>query len=170
MRGFSIERRLEIDMAHRVPTHGSKCWNIHGHRYVILAEAGSTELAAEGAGMDMVLDFSFLKEIMVDKIDQYHDHGITLWNNDPWLPNFFMGDPTPIHLMSSYYFENSNREKEQTKLMVVNFIPTAERLAEFWFKRMVQDVATQTLGKARLLKVTVFETPNCSAVYPREFT
>ena len=32
-----LTRRIGIDMGHRVPDHGSKCRNPHGHRYEILA-------------------------------------------------------------------------------------------------------------------------------------
>ena len=52
------------------------------------------------------------------------------------------------------------------KLYVVPFVPTAENLAKHWFERLAPRVDARTEGRASLLKVLVWETPNCSAEYP----
>ena len=59
-----ITREIGIDMAHRVTHHGSKCKNIHGHRYTIHAMVKGP-LFESGEQQGMVLDFGFLKEEMM---------------------------------------------------------------------------------------------------------
>ncbi len=58
MQKYSVTRRISIDAAHRVSTHGSKCRNLHGHRYMIeatcVARAGL--LHEDGEQTDMVAD------------------------------------------------------------------------------------------------------------------
>ena len=79
-----ITREIGIDMAHRVTHHGSKCKNIHGHRYTIHAMVKGP-LFESGEQQGMVLDFGFLKEEMMKQIDVPCDHGTTLWIDDPIL-------------------------------------------------------------------------------------
>jgi len=166
---FGMSRRIEIDMAHRVPTHGSKCWNVHGHRYVIIAEAQSQALQEGGEQTDMVVDFGFLKNVMVGQIYDFCDHGMCLWIDDPWLDRFLLRHTSKARKVceeEGWYFEPEDKALAQTKLLVVNFIPTAERLAEFWFRRMLAGVSQISGGKAALSQVVVQETPNGIAYYP----
>jgi 6-pyruvoyltetrahydropterin/6-carboxytetrahydropterin synthase len=165
---FSIRRSIEIDMGHRVPTHGSKCWNLHGHRYVIECEAYSETLQAAGVQTDMVLDFSFLKHAMMTKIHDLSDHGFCLWVDDPWLDRFIdkQDEARAAVKAEGYHFVPEDRRLGHSKLMIVPFIPTAERLAEFWFKLLRTPVMQLANGKAELSKIHVWETPNCVAIYP----
>src|SRR4051812_45172843 len=78
----TIAREIGIDMGHRVTFHGSKCRNLHGHRYTIQATCRGP-LFVEGEQQGMVLDFGFLKEIMMKEIDEPCDHGMALWVDDP---------------------------------------------------------------------------------------
>lgn len=169
---FSICREIGIDAGHRVPTHGSKCANLHGHRYKIVAECTSTELHDSGEQSDMVLDFGFLKEVMMDRIDKFCDHGMILWCKDPYFGILaglrVASSAIAEHILSGrvpYWFDEGNRGNP-TKLLIVGFIPTAERLAEFWFNQMSGDVEILSNGLATLSKVSVHETPQCVAHYP----
>ncbi len=167
---FSITREIGIDTGHRVPTHGSKCWNLHGHRYTIRATAISSDLHKEGEQTDMVLDFGFLKAVMMDMIDSPCDHGFIIWKKDPWLPQLLIPhyQPEAMLMYEDLGFAEvpTDRGLMQTKLLVVPFIPTAERLAEFWFLRMSSPVHLMSNGLATLAQVEVDETPNCTARYP----
>lgn len=181
--GFAIQRSIEIDAGHRVPTHGSKCANLHGHRYKVVAEVVSQTLIgkpAEGRFLhlpnepqdsadvqtDMVLDFGFLKDIMVEHIDLLCDHGMILWCNDPWT-KVFLNREDPVILKSpTDYLVQEGVRGDPPKLLVVSFIPTAERLAEFWYGLMKEDVHVRSQRQAHLNRVIVHETPNCHAVYP----
>lgn len=183
-----ITREIGIDMGHRVTHHGSKCRNLHGHRYTIEATC-SGPLFADGEQQGMVIDFGFLKEIMMDVIDANHDHGMTLWIDDPWTPIFLDPNNTEFEngltreqlldkakqevAANGYYFyhtkNNSDGIAEQnlaTKLYFVPFVPTAEHLAKHWFERLAPLVVDRTGGKATLHSIKVWETPNCAAIYP----
>jgi 6-pyruvoyltetrahydropterin/6-carboxytetrahydropterin synthase len=78
-------------MGHRVPNHKSKCRNLHGHSYLIelgcddkvISEAGSS---SEG----MVIDFSDMKEVLMDVIDKQFDHGFVMYDKDDLAYTFEM--------------------------------------------------------------------------------
>ena len=175
---FTISREIGIDMGHRIPDHRSKCRNFHGHRYKIIATCeGPLEEMGEETGM--VMDFGFLKEEMMSTIDHECDHGLCLWVNDPWLNLFVEGygrkadaedDAMTYHIIqeavktAGYCFAFLGHP-EQTKCYIVPFVPTAENLAKHWFDRLALRVNIRTNGRARLVKVQVWETPNCTASY-----
>jgi 6-pyruvoyltetrahydropterin/6-carboxytetrahydropterin synthase len=191
---FKIDRCIEIDCGHRVPTHGSKCANLHGHRYKVVAEVQCADLARENQGgrylhlpkgekdeqRDMVLDFGFLKEVMMNHVDRLCDHGMVLWCDDPWasvmldpyvqLPTTTLELLTKVRATRAHFFREGVKDEENplspNKLLVVPFIPTAERLAEFWYGLMKEDVHVRSNRTAYLERVVVWETPNCSARYP----
>jgi 6-pyruvoyltetrahydropterin/6-carboxytetrahydropterin synthase len=182
---FKVGRTIGIDAGHRVPTHGSKCANLHGHRYTITAEVESASLneIERDEQQDMVTDFGFIKEVMMYHIDRLCDHGFILWRHDSHLINFIGDGLAGIRRMSAHfeavtavadpaspaacYFQEGQRG-HPTKLVVVPFIPTAERLAEWWFHLMKQDIYEKSSRVAHLARVVVWETPNCCAVYPAE--
>lgn len=141
---FSITRDIGIDAAHRVPHHASKCCNLHGHRYCIQATVEGW-ISSEGEETGMVMDFGFLKEEMMDVIDGPADHAMIMWNKDPLAEQL-----RPVC----------------GKLLEVDFVPTAENLAEYWFTKLSSRVEERTQGRAWLKRVRVHETPNCFADYP----
>ncbi len=160
----SITRKIECDIGHRIPDHGSACRNIHGHRYVIEATCVSDKLITDGSSKDMVLDFSFLKDEMVKHIHNYCDHALILSNADPLLEFLLIERTVP-----SQEYEGEGWKSSQCdfgKLYIINASPTAEVLAEHWFNRLKPRVAYTSNNLARLQSVKVYETPNCWAVYP----
>lgn len=162
-----ITREIGIDMGHRVTYHGSKCKNLHGHRYKIQATC-TGPLFESGEQQGMVLDFGFLKEEMMTIIDGYCDHGTTLWVDDPIfrmaIENSFF--ESAINQIRDQGFCLLNDASEFfTKLYVVPFVPTAENLAKHWFERLKPAIHTRSKERATLHKVKVWETPNCSAEY-----
>jgi 6-pyruvoyltetrahydropterin/6-carboxytetrahydropterin synthase len=77
-----ISKFVELDAAHRVPYHQSKCKNLHGHRYKV-------EMTVTGQIRDdhtpehgMVLDFSFMKELLMEFVHEPCDHAMILWVED----------------------------------------------------------------------------------------
>jgi 6-pyruvoyltetrahydropterin/6-carboxytetrahydropterin synthase len=147
---FTITRRIEIDAAHRVPHHGSKCYAIHGHRYVIEAKCAGPVIDS-GEQRGMVMDFGFLKECMMDTIHDECDHGLILWHQDPILDGILLEDTW-------------------WKLRLIDVVPTAENLAKIWYDQLqhaIKEFFTQRHEPCpKLVEVKVWETPNCSAVYP----
>ena len=141
---FEITREIGIDAGHRVPDHGSKCRNLHGHRYTIQATCVG-DLIDDGEQTGMVLDFGFLKDEMMNIIDKECDHATILYQYDPLLKDH----------MDAF-----------GKLVLVDFIPTAENLAKYWYNSLDAQVRIRSNFKATLMKVRVYETPNCWAEYP----
>lgn len=159
-----ITREIGIDMGHRVTYHGSKCKNLHGHRYTIQATCEGP-LFVEGEQQGMVLDFGFLKEEMMNEIDASCDHGTALWVEDPFVVTFYP------HLKQNELIDACKKNgylllpSEFGKTYLVPFVPTAENLAKHWFERLAPRVKARTENQATLVKVKVWETPNCSAEY-----
>jgi len=141
---FRITRKIELDAAHRVSSHGSKCRHVHGHRYTVEATCEG-ELITGGEQAGMVFDFGFLKGFMMDRIHEPADHAMIAWMHDPLLKRF--ADCCG-------------------KLLVVPYIPTAENLARYWYDQLVDDVDRALGSSGRLVSVRVYETPNCWADYP----
>ena len=138
-----VIRRIEIDMGHRVPAHKSKCRNLHGHRYVFeVGVYGPVNQVQNQSKEGMVVDFSELKTILLEEIDNKLDHGFMMYDKDPLAGTF--------------------RGFSDQKIIFVPFIPTAENIAGFVFENLKEKI--NSLG-LKLSFVKVWETPNCSAVY-----
>ena len=167
-----ITAEIGIDAAHRVPLHQSKCKNGHGHRYGIFAEI-TGNLFTEGPQTDMVLDFGFLKKLMLEHIDARCDHGIILSNTD----TKFLGMAYDSLLYNSY--DTWEKEIEESiklngfwfgtsmfgKTYIISGVPTAENLAIHWFNILEPHVLELTNNQARLSAITVKETPTSVATY-----
>jgi 6-pyruvoyltetrahydropterin/6-carboxytetrahydropterin synthase len=173
MAQFLIRRRLEIDAGHRIATHASKCRNLHGHRYAIEAVCAAAALHPDGEQTDMALDFAFLKEEMVARIDLPCDHGLIVALSDAALLDMFAPPGTEPAVWRAGLAERVARDgaaltsetRLATKLYVVPFHPTAEALARHWFELLAVPVRARSGGAARLVALRVWETPNCMAEY-----
>ena len=119
----------------------------------------------------MVLDFGFLKELMVNFIDGPCDHGMILYIDDPVFKEMFL----PTH--DNHSLDNirgaveargfwSGFASHKMKVYIVPFIPTAEELAKHWFDRLEKAVSARSNNNATLHNIKVWETPNCFAIYP----
>lgn len=162
-----ISREIAIDMGHRVTYHGSKCKNIHGHRYTIRAMVKGP-LFESGEQQGMVLDFGFLKEEMMEVIDRPCDHGTVLWIDDPILRMAITSEDFECAIKAireQGYCLLEGCSEFFGKLYVVPFVPTAENLAKHWYDRLAPRVRHRSEGKATLKIVKCGETPNCSATY-----
>jgi 6-pyruvoyltetrahydropterin/6-carboxytetrahydropterin synthase len=171
MSTFRVRRRIEIDAGHRIMTHGSKCRNLHGHRYVIEVECEASHLHPSGEQTDMVVDFGFLKDEMMRLIDAPCDHGFIASSADTELLALFAPQGA-AGWAESILAEVKDKgaalttsTRMGTKLYVVPFQPTAECLAKHWFEVLVAPVRKRSDACARLVAVRVWETPNCMAEY-----
>ena len=172
---FTVTRQIGIDAGHRVMTHGSKCRHIHGHRYTIEAtcQARDSQLHDTGEQTDMVIDFSFLKDEMKRHIDEPCDHGFIASSSDRELLEMFCpaGDRfDDWHQGITSEVDHNGYcttidTKLATKLYVVNNQSTAECMAAHWFHRLSEPIFLRSEGVARLVRVRVWETPNCHADY-----
>lgn len=173
MTSFTVTRQLSIDAGHRVMTHGSKCRHLHGHRYSIEATCHAEQLQRGGEQSDMVLDFGFLKEAMIEVIDEPCDHGFLAFVDDIELLDMFSPDDHEATAWITQVrarverdgFCLTNNTRMATKLYVLGANPTAEQLSRHWFDRLKPLVAIRSGGQAWLQEVVVWETPLCKATY-----
>lgn len=136
-----ITRKLEFDAGHRLMNHEGKCRHYHGHRY-------SAEFTVTAPDLDLlgrVIDFSVIKTSVGNWIDYNLDHNMILNMHDPLLQieGIFKG-------RGPYILQNSEN-------------PTAENIAKLLF-----DVASRLLPpEITVIKVRLYETPNCWADYTK---
>lgn len=162
----SITRFIEVDTAHRVPLHHSKCKNLHGHRYKFTAEI-TGDLYTEGSQTGMVLDYGFLKDLLMENIDKHIDHAIVISIQDASFFEMAMPDDEVK--------ENIRKEVGTEgfwsggthfgKTYFIHDYPTAENLARHFFKVLTNKVSDMTHRQARLSAIIINETPNSSATY-----
>lgn len=161
-------------------THGSKCRSIHGHRGTIEVTCAGADLHKSGEQSEMVVDFGFLKNVMMEVIDRAIDHGFVACLDDHellrhFIPDQMDRDQARTEITSSidqkgYWLstEDGSRLKTLlgTKLYVIPYIPTSERLAQHFFERMKLPVRQQSGGIGELTNLRFWETPNCYCDYP----
>src|SRR5580698_10211807 len=178
---FSIARSIGIDYGHRVMTHGSKCRSIHGHRGTVEVTCVGSSLHQSGEQSQMVIDFGFLKEVMMTVIDKSIDHGFVACIDDSELLAHLVpqnGNPIePLRcikacLVEKCYWLSTEiqtvkvRTLLDTKLYVLPYIPTSERLAEHFFNRLRAPICEQSNGVGDLVNLRFWETPACYSDYP----
>ena len=144
-----ITRRIEFDAGHRIPSHSSKCRNVHGHRYVLLVTVrGKVQTTLGNTDDGMVTDFGDLKTIVMSCVGEPWDHAFLCYKGDHEMVDA-LSILGPNH-----------------KHVLLGFIPTAENLAKHAYELIEAELACLPSKTFELKRVTLFETPNCSAVYP----
>lgn len=167
-----ISRKLTLDAGHRVPDHKSKCRSFHGHTYHVECFFTCGALASSGPANGMVADFGDIKKLMADEIHDPCDHKMILYVKDPMILMFQGEDGDDLQPDFDPNWDLQGHDLiglNGIKLHVVNFIPTAELLAKYWFQRIALRLES-TLGFASgagfaIKKIKVGETPNCTAEY-----
>lgn len=142
-----ITKEIEIDMAHRVPNHKSKCQNLHGHRYKIEVGVDDKLVIEKGSSAEgMVIDFSDLKDIMMTKIDEVFDHNSMFYVDDPILPNL-------LRAIEPF---------QKKKPIIVDFIPTAENIAQLFYYEIKDELLKRGI---KIKHIKLWETPTSTALY-----
>lgn len=136
---YILRAEHSFDSAHFLSGHKGKCRNIHGHRWKVEIEVQSENLVQEGELEGMIIDFSDLKKHIKDMVD-YYDHALI------------------IQLGSMRAETLSFIQQDGFKVIQVNFRPTAENFAAFFFK-LIKDKGYN------VKRATVYETPTNSAIY-----
>jgi 6-pyruvoyltetrahydropterin/6-carboxytetrahydropterin synthase len=93
----------------------------------------------------MVIDYGDLKKLMMTHIDARLDHGFMVYSKDPL--NDVFNRASLFHGM---------------KIIVVDFIPTAENIAKYLYKILEMVLKHKNI---KLKYVTVWETPTSTANY-----
>ncbi len=137
-----ISRKIELDYGHTLPNSFSFCNQLHGHRGIVVATVEGTVIKREGDGEEgMVMDFKFLKDIMVRYIHDILDHGFAVWKDDHEDFDFII--------------------KRNSRVLVTDEPPTAEYLAKWAFNQIKDQLPEGVI----LRQVRWYETPNNWADY-----
>ena len=130
---FRVSREIDFCYGHRLLNYSGKCRFLHGHngRAVITLESESLN------DLGMVVDFSEIKHVVSEWIDEKLDHRMILHQDDPAVP-FLRELGEPMHLID------------------VN--PTAENIA-----KLISDF---TVGRGfPIVETRLWETPRCFATH-----
>lgn len=136
---YILKAEHSFDSAHFLANYKGKCGNIHGHRWKVEIEVQSQTLVKGGQLDGMVIDFGDLKRDIKAMVD-YYDHALIIQKGT-------MREET-LHCICEDGF----------KVIQVNFRPTAENFAAFFFKTMKDK-------RYNVKRATVYETPTNSAIY-----
>ena len=142
---YRIEKRFTFPMGHRLSKHKGRCFSLHGHNFTVLVGVKAERLDEN----DMVIDFSDLKRIVMNRLDEL-DHCMLLNVNDKALAEKF--------------------QALGMRVMTVNHDPTAEKLAQnlYWSIGTALSKTYPVEGSVRIDYVTVFENENSKATFSTE--
>lgn len=138
---YILKTEQSFDAAHFLSGYEGKCSNIHGHRWRVVIEIKSLTLQDSKQESGMVVDFGQLKKDLREEVD-YFDHMLIIEKNT-------------LKAETVQALEN-----EGFKMVVLDFRPTAENLAKYFFDRM-------KLRGYEIKSATVYETPNNCASYEK---
>jgi 6-pyruvoyltetrahydropterin/6-carboxytetrahydropterin synthase len=140
---LTITRKLEFDAGHRIPDHNSQCRNLHGHRYALHITLTGAVVEQDGrSDKGMIMDFSDIKALASKHLVDLWDHAFLVYEQDTAVRQLL--DSLPDH-----------------KTVVLDRVPTVENLAQIAFDTL-KGVFQNEVG-LQLVKVTLYETPNCWA-------
>lgn len=187
MNKWTIDKSFEFDYSHRVwaqdlnfelsQTTCNKCRFQHGHRGKVHVHLTSSVLDKRGMVMDFV-ELGFFSKF----IDAKLDHKCILDYHDPSIAQFYpligkqQGGSMGFNKNLVWHEErfctiNPNIIKDEPNwsqeiygsLVLVQFIPTSENLAKWFF-----DILEKKLdGYATVDKIEFFETPKSRSTYSR---
>ena len=146
---MKIIKIIEWDMGHRILHHRSVCRGLHGHRYKVeIGVSGDMVSKPDVSEEGMVIDFSDIKKISNQFIQEKLDHAFMVWEKDEELIRFF-------------------KQSKGHKPVIVPFTPTAENMAAYIFNELqdkFQDVYKTGL---HLHSIKLWETPTSYALYEK---
>ncbi len=139
---YLLRTESSFDSAHFLGGYEGKCSSIHGHRWRVVVEISAESLHTNGQLRGMIVDFSQLKKDVRSLADSL-DHAL-IYEKSTLKPD------TVTAL-----------REENFKLIKVDFRPTAENFAKYFYD------ALDELGYT-VHSVAVYETPENCAVYMQE--
>ncbi len=149
---ITATRYHDFCAGHRVVGHESKCAHLHGHNYRVHFTIQAEELDSVGR----VVDFSVIKALLTEWLEENWDHKFLAWKKDPLMTD----------IAGLYYDEPMGHGKfalqEQLlgSIVWVPFNPTAENMGD----HLIKVVGPQQLEGTgcTLVKVLIEETRKCS--------
>lgn len=105
-----VTREFTFEMAHVLTNYDGPCRNVHGHSYrLFVTLSGIPSEKPDNPKNGMVIDFSDMKKIVMDKIIKQFDHSVVISNE---------------------FNPGKRKMLEETfgNMVVVNYQPTCENL------------------------------------------
>ena len=136
MSRIQATRYHDFSMGHTVTGHESKCRWLHGHNYRVTFTVEAPNLDQVGR----VMDFSVIKSLLCEWLEEHCDHKFLISKNDPRAQTLKDADPGGV--------------------VVVDFNPTAELLGD----HLLTVVGPQQFygTDVELVHVNIEETRKCS--------
>ena len=160
----TIKIRHHFDAAHRLSNYIGKCSNIHGHSFMVDVEIESKGLTAN----DMVADFARIKGV-INTLDHKillndclkNGELIDLLDSKMSLASLtFDCEPTAENI-AKYLHQCIKRHIKPSNQLLNPF----DNLIKQKVKGMLPTKSQHNKYKPIVLKVTVWESPDCSASY-----
>ena len=146
---MKIVKIIQWDMGHRILHHRSVCRGLHGHRYKVEIGVSGDMVSKSGASEEgMVIDFSDIKKISNQFIQEKLDHAFMVWEKDEELTRFF-------------------KQSKGNKPVIVPFTPTAENIAAYIFNKLQDKFLDVYKTGLHLHSVKLWETPSSYALYEK---
>lgn len=175
---MKISREIQIDYGHCLPpAHFGFCSNLHGHRArVVCVFEGVVKNEEANPENGMIMDFSICKKIMMEEIHDVLDHGFAIWENESVDmvvvdTNEVIPDENKLVRINTLDFIKARN----SKVLVLSNPPTAEVLAEHFFKKVKEKLHNiqHDFNKAadeyvKLVEIHWYETPNNVAIISGE--
>lgn len=136
---YQLTTHASFDSAHFLGGYEGKCSNLHGHRWKLEVTVQSQQLEESGQTRGMIVDFGELKKDVKALADEF-DHCFIVEHGT-------LKEKTIETL-----------QEEEFKIIEVEFRPTAENFAKYFYDRM-------TKSGYQVSFVKVYETPNNMARY-----
>ncbi len=137
---IEITKCIEWEMGHRIPNHGGKCRNLHGHRYRLeLTVSGELNATAGDSSEGMIIDFADIKRLMTQRIYDVVDHGFMAHDKDELLTAM-----AAIPLCAGL------------RLLRVPFVPTVENVSIWCYQQLADGIP----GTVRIVRLRLYETPD----------
>ncbi len=135
---ISAVRKIHFCYGHRVMGHEDKCANLHGHNGVFWIYATPKK---ELDSLGRVVDFSVIKDLIGDWINEFWDHTMILSNEDKKTIELLKNAPAT----KPFFILDKN--------------PTAENMADY----LLNNVCPQLLDDKGIVvhKIVFYETENC---------
>jgi 6-pyruvoyltetrahydropterin/6-carboxytetrahydropterin synthase len=130
-----LSKEIDFEMAHALRGYDGLCSSIHGHSYKMVVTVKGIPLADESGNRDgMIIDFSDLKQLLMNCIVKNYDHALVLHEKDDIL--------------------GLEKNQYKGKLIRTKFQPTCENLVSYF-----ASVIRKNLPKKVLLSsVRLYET------------
>ena len=122
---YSVTISGHFDSAHFLRNYEGKCQRMHGHRWTYQVTLQGTELDETG----MLIDFTVLKPILKELIDEHLDHYVL----NERVP-FDVLNPTAEHIAWYIHSQLNNNWQlpERVELQKVRVLESPDCWAEYW--------------------------------------